>query len=187
MKPLLDHALACLLLLSALCSCAAVAPKDRALASVDGALITDSQFRGAMALQEMSLQPAIRSDPQKRAEAMAKLKRPMYNFLIDQQLLVNEFNHMRAILKAEYLDQAILDFIKDHFHGDRAAFQNWLNQRDLSLAQFRNSMRLRIINRVMLARIAGEVSSSDKLGRERITKKIKELWEKATIKKLGSW
>jgi peptidyl-prolyl cis-trans isomerase SurA len=72
--------------------------------------------------------------------------------LIERALIIQEFHEKGFKLPETYVDQQINDIIANEFGGDRAAFIRTLQAQNMTLSQYREQIRDRIIVQAMRGR-----------------------------------
>lgn len=74
------------------------------------------------------------------------------NNLIDRELIIQEFNQKGYSIPSTVVDEQLNDVIASEFGGDRAAFVKTLQSQRMTLAQYRDQLRDRIIVQAMRSR-----------------------------------
>ncbi len=86
---------------------------------------------------------------QELEEQRRKAQKDALNSLIERALIVQEFNTKGYKLPETLIEQQINDIISNDYGGNRAAFVKTLEAENLTLAQFRERERERVIIQVM--------------------------------------
>ncbi len=154
-----------------------VKPKDRPVATVNGAPILAAELKETMAAQEQTLRYQLQNDPAKLEKALSELKTKVMNTLIDCQLLVDEFYKLSGMIKPEYMDKDLEELIKKEFKGNRDAFVAELAKNGMTLERFRGLRERMFIINVMRERFAGEIELTESMVREHFEKN-RQRWMK---------
>ena len=147
-----------------------VKPKDRPVAMVNGAPILASELKETMAGQVQILRYELKNDPAKLEKELSELKHKVTNTLIDCQILVDEFYKIGGVIKPEYVDKDMAEFITTEFKGNRDAFMAELARNGMTLERFRGLRERITIMHVMRERFAGEIELTEAMAREHYEK-----------------
>jgi parvulin-like peptidyl-prolyl isomerase len=85
-------------------------------------------------------------------EAVRKAQMDALNTLIERALILAEFKKKGYILPENAVDNQIADIIANDYNNDRSAFVKSLEQQNMTLSQFREKIRERIIIQAMANR-----------------------------------
>ena len=123
---------------------------DGVVAIVNDRVITYSDVQ--MILQP--LLPDLRSSYSGQAliEQIRKVQKDALNTLIDRALIINEFNSKGYQLPENAVDQQLKDDIERNFGGNRASLIKSLEAEHITLTQYREQLRDRIIVQAMTNR-----------------------------------
>ena len=95
---------------------------DSVLVTVNGTKILTSDLRKATQEEEQEVRKYYADLPARLPPALAELKRKKLDMLIDNELLLQEFQRLGGILKPQLLEDDIQRAIQNYYQGDRAAF-----------------------------------------------------------------
>lgn len=132
-------------------------------AQVNDQIITLDQLRQ----QIVPIVPEIRRRSASRdqfEQNIAMVTREVLQNLIDQILIVNEFNEKKYVLPETFIRNEVDDFIIKNFNGDRSRFLESLRQQGLNEMAFRNQIKDNIIvsyMRSQMVRSATQVSPEE--------------------------
>lgn len=123
---------------------------------VNGRPILKSEIEERYRIQAMMVQRSI-ADPDEVARQLADLRRQTEDALIEEQLILKEFEPFEANFRDRidaYTDEQIRLFIKNNFDGDRERFLRELTRSGLTYKKFREGQRRMVIVRTMRAQFA---------------------------------
>ncbi|MEM0966482.1 MAG: peptidyl-prolyl cis-trans isomerase [Verrucomicrobiota bacterium] len=117
-------------------------------AKVEGEIITFEEIRQEMAplMQQVYRGSANEEDLRRN---MKKLERDVLQNLIDQILIVKEFQAKEMTIPKSYLEGEFNDVIQEDFNGERDRFLTYLRSRDKTVRDFRTELEDKIIVQVM--------------------------------------
>ncbi len=116
-------------------------------AIVNGEVVTLSQVRDLVAVQEKSLSEVYHGD-----ELQAKIKagrQQAIKDLIDRALILQEFKKKEFTIPPYIIDDSIQKIIREEFGGDRLAFVKTLQAQGFSMARFRDIQKDKITVQAM--------------------------------------
>ncbi|MGE9291259.1 MAG: peptidylprolyl isomerase, partial [Puniceicoccales bacterium] len=117
-------------------------------AKVEGKIITVEQVRREM---EPLLKQVARISANEREynTNMQRLQRDVMQNLIDQILIVKEFNDKGMSIPKSYVEGEFNDVIQEDFSGERDRFLTYLRSQDKTVRDFRDELQDKIIVQVM--------------------------------------
>ena len=133
----------------------------RALDIVDGvAAIVNDKVITYSEVQEVvrPLVPQLRRSftGKDLVDALRKTQMDALNTLIERALILGEFKRKGFILPENAVDNQLTDIISNDYNNDRAAFIKSLESQNMTLSQFREKVRERIIVQAMANRKSQE-------------------------------
>ena len=78
--------------------------------------------------------------------------------LIDNKLILTEFERLGGVIKAQYIDESVNSFIKERFGGDRDKFYEELKESGMSISQFRDVQKDQIATQALRSQNSGSDS-----------------------------
>jgi peptidyl-prolyl cis-trans isomerase SurA len=147
---------AALALLCAGTGAAAQSNRNGIAAVVDGKVITFSEVREAVRMQEGVMRMQMRDDPMGLRKALDELNSGAVDSLIERELILNEFTKIGGTIKPQYVDDSINDLVRDNFDGNRDAFVSELARAGITMKKFREQQEKMIIVQVMRGRYANQ-------------------------------
>jgi parvulin-like peptidyl-prolyl isomerase len=119
-------------------------------AVVNSEVITYSQVQDLVGTREKSLEEQYKG--QDLADKVKDLRLAAVQLLIDNQLILQEFNKNKFSIPDYVVDQQVQARIKEQFGGDRAAFIRTLEAQGMTMDRFRTMVRDDIIVQAMRQR-----------------------------------
>lgn len=119
-------------------------------AIVNSEVITYSQVEEAVGPREKSLQEQYTG--QELADKVRDLRIAAVEMLIDNQLILQDFNKNKYSIPDYAVDQRVQEQIKEQFGGDRAAFIRTLQAQGMTMTRFREMVKENIIVAAMRQR-----------------------------------
>lgn len=116
-------------------------------AVVNSNVITFSQVEELVAPREKALEEQFKG--QELADKVRELRLSAVQILIDNQLILQEFEKNKYSLPDYVVDEQVQSRIKKDFGGDRAAFIRTLEAQGMSMDRFRKMVRDEIIVQAM--------------------------------------
>jgi parvulin-like peptidyl-prolyl isomerase len=127
-------------------------------AAVQGKVITKSEVRDSVKAQEQILMATYGgTDPERMKREIAQTRANALDTLIDRELILIEFAKIGGVIKPQYVDDQINNFVREAYKGDRDALVTELAKAGMSLKKFREIQEKNIIASVMLAKKAGDM------------------------------
>ena len=120
---------------------------DGVAAIVNSNIITYSQVR--QFVQPVVQQLRRNFSGQELVEQVRKAQMDALNSLIERALIIQEFNAKGYKIPETVIDQQINDIIADDYGGNRATFVKTLEAENLTLSQYREQVRDRVIIQAM--------------------------------------
>jgi peptidyl-prolyl cis-trans isomerase SurA len=108
-------------------------------AVVNSDVITYSEVQQVVGTREGTL--ASQYTGQDLADKVRDLRMAAVNLLIDNKLILQEFNKNKYSIPDYYVDEQVRDRIKGQFGGDRAAFIRTLAAQGMTMDRFRSMVR----------------------------------------------
>lgn len=138
---------------------------DGIAAVVNGKVITQSEVRGMVSQQLMLLER--RGLPQaEKAKKKRELEKETLEVLIDNEVVLAEFNKKGGQMRPHYVDQEVNRLIRQFYDGSRDAFLTDLRKSGMTLNKFRERTEKQIIVQFMRS---SAVKSTKPLTPEEIT------------------
>ena len=119
-------------------------------AVVNSDVITYSQVEELVGSREKALEEQYKG--QDLADKVRQLRMSAVQVLIDNQLIIQEFNKNKYQLPEYVVDEQVQARIKEQFGGDRAAFIRTMDAQGMSMDRFRKMVRDEIIVQAMRQR-----------------------------------
>ena len=119
-------------------------------AVVNSDVITFSQVQELVGTREKSLEEQYKG--QDLADKVKDLRLSAVQVLIDNQLILQEFNKNKYSLPDYVVDEQVQSRIKEQFGGDRAAFIRTLQAQGMSMERFRKMVKDEVIVQAMRQR-----------------------------------
>jgi peptidyl-prolyl cis-trans isomerase SurA len=160
--------------------------KDRPVALVDGTPILASELKAAIAMEKVYLEYRYSSAPSKLKSELAEMQLTQLDTLINMRLLVNEFKKRKGEIPKAYIEEDLNDTVRDNYHGDRAAFEDYLTRCGMTLERYRVWREQLMMEGSMRDRFAGEVKITDIEQVEDYYKAHPQRWRGAEEVKLNS-
>jgi peptidyl-prolyl cis-trans isomerase SurA len=120
---------------------------DGVAAIVNDKVITYSQVRGFV--QPVAQQLRRNFSGQDLVDQVRKAEMDALNQLIERALIIQEFNEKGYKIPETTIEQQINDIISSDYGGNRAAFVKTLEAENLTLSQYRDQVRERVIIQAM--------------------------------------
>lgn len=117
-------------------------------AVVEDRIITFDEVRREIALLVPQLQRDSRNEEEFRTR-LRLLEDEVVQSLVDRVLIVSHFEREGYVLPRSYLEQELEDLIRTDFDDDRGRFLRYLQNQGISVRDFRESLRERIIVQYM--------------------------------------
>ncbi|OAI55635.1 hypothetical protein AYO49_05325 [Verrucomicrobiaceae bacterium SCGC AG-212-N21] len=111
---------------------------------VNGKPIVSSEVRDAVRQQEQLIRMHIQDPDAARARILAVRASALFS-LMEHQLVLSEFEQSRGVIKPQYVEDSINNFIREKFGGDRKKFLKALAEADMTLAGFREEQEKMMI------------------------------------------
>lgn len=125
---------------------------DGVVAVVNDKIITYSEVRGLLQGVLPQLEREYRG--QELIEKIKAAQMDALNSLIDRTLILQEFKNKGFTIPETTIEQELTDVIANEFGGNRPAFVKTLQAQNLTLSQYREKLRERIIIQAMRNRKA---------------------------------
>jgi parvulin-like peptidyl-prolyl isomerase len=90
------------------------------------------------------------------AREIRKMEERALDDLIDRNLILSEFKKMGGNIKDQFVDEAVNNFVKDRFGGDRNKFLAELREAGMTIAQFREVQRDQIAIQALRQQNSGD-------------------------------
>jgi len=116
-------------------------------AVVNGEVITYSQVRELVAVQERSASEIYQGEELQKK--VADMRKQAINDLIDRALILQEFKKKEFNIPSYVIDDSIQKIIRTDFGGDRAAFVKTLQAQGYTMARFREVQKDKITVQAM--------------------------------------
>jgi peptidyl-prolyl cis-trans isomerase SurA len=120
-------------------------------ARVNGKPIISSEVREAIQAQEQLIRMQIK-DPRIAEARITELRASALYALIERQLVLSEFDKLGGTIKAQYVDDAINNIIRETFEGNREKFLYELARSGMTLKKFREQQEKMMIVSVLRRR-----------------------------------
>ncbi|QIF00688.1 SurA N-terminal domain-containing protein [Roseimicrobium sp. ORNL1] len=120
-------------------------------ATVNGKVITTSEVREAVQMQEQLIQMTVK-DPRIAAARLAELRESALFALIERQLVLSEFEKLGGSIKAQYVDDDINNIIRESYSGDREKFLHDLAKTGMTIKKFREQREKMMVVSVLRSR-----------------------------------
>jgi parvulin-like peptidyl-prolyl isomerase len=120
-------------------------------ATVNGKVITTSEVREAVQMQEQLIQMTIK-DPRIAAARLGELRESALYALIERQLVLSEFEKLGGSIKAQYVDDDINNIIRESYNGDREKFLHDLAKTGMTIKKFREQREKMMVVSVLRSR-----------------------------------
>lgn len=117
-------------------------------AVVEDRIITIDEVHREIAL----LVPQLRRDARNEQEFQERLQAlwtEVVHSLVDRVLIVKHFENQGYTIPASYLENELKDLIQQDFAGERGDFLRYLNEQGISVREFREDLKERIIVQYM--------------------------------------
>ncbi len=112
--------------------------------TVNGKPILSSEVREAIRSQEQLLRMQI-SDPNVAEARILQVRAGALYSLMEEQLVLSEFEQSRGVIKPRYVDDDINAFIRQRFGGDRARFLRELAAASMTYSGFKEQRQRMLI------------------------------------------
>jgi peptidyl-prolyl cis-trans isomerase SurA len=144
---------------------------DGVAAVVNGKVITYSEVRNAIAVRIGVLQMEMRGASREQVEArVTEIEKEALQDLIDRELILSEFKEKGGTIRIQFIDDAVDDFIRERFEGDRAKFIEELRKTSLTLQQFRKMREESLVIQYMRGSQAQNSMPPTPIQRDRVYK-----------------
>lgn len=127
-------------------------------AIVNGTPIPQSELAQHIQAREAVLRERFAKEPEQMEKGIQDVKRTALDALIDEQLLVDEFDRQGGVLSAAHVEEDLTAIIKSGFGGSREALLAELAKSGMTLDDFRAKRERLIKIAVMRSRLGGEPS-----------------------------
>jgi parvulin-like peptidyl-prolyl isomerase len=136
-----------------------IKPADPAVvaARVNGVDITRAEVAQAAEVQEKMLRLTLREKPAELAQQLASLTSTTIESLIDREVVIQAFKKNGGEIKEEIVEEDLRGLVRDHFGGDRAAYEAELAKSGLTWDTFREMRRKMMIVQIMRGQIVNGV------------------------------
>jgi peptidyl-prolyl cis-trans isomerase SurA len=144
---------------------------DGVAAVVNGKVITRSEVNQAIGAHIGVLQMEMRGASRQEIEARVnEIKTKALQDLIDRELILDEFKEKGGVIRMQFIDESVNDFIRERFEGDRSKFIEELRKTGLTLQQFRKMREESLVVQYMRGSQVQDTMPATPIQRERIYK-----------------
>jgi peptidyl-prolyl cis-trans isomerase SurA len=126
---------------------------DGVAATVNGRVITKSDVKAQVAVQEKMLSVIYANDTAKRDSEIARVRREALDALIERELILAEFETKGGAMRPEYVEDDINNIVREQFGGDRSKFIAELTKAGLTLNRFRESREKMMVVQYMRSQL----------------------------------
>jgi len=133
------------------------APLNGLAAVVNGKVVTRSDVQNEVMAQSQALFRQYGNDPTALKGKLEELKGDALDALIENELILSEFESAGGAIKAEFIDEKINTIIRKSYDGDRQAFLKALSQFGMTLKEFRAMEEKKLVANYMRSQQGAKV------------------------------
>lgn len=156
-------------------------------ATVNGRPLTKSEVNETIKIQLRQIELQV-TDPAKREEMKAKLRKEALDSLIDRELIMAEYQKLSGgqPIKAQYIEEDIKEFVRTTYNGDYNKFLSELKGFGMTLKKFREVREKMLIVTMMRSHASKDVGIITPEKREKFLKEHPDMFREKDYIKLRS-